>query len=129
MYVYKLTDRGRVFERAVPVNGTAVDYTFEKETPYVFYARKVQEIDPAVMKWGDGQEVGDPGFNDYTLSSWEKTGDKRAVRVERDRNGQTSLQLAAGKVAGVSQRIGALQPGTAYFVSVRVLKIIWIIPR
>lgn len=121
VYVYRLTDRGRVFERAVPVNGRAVDYTFEKETPYVFYARKVQEIDPAVMKWGDGQEVGDPGFNDYTLSSWEKTGDKRAVRVERDRNGQTSLQLAAGKVAGVSQRIGALQPGAAYFVSTRVL--------
>lgn len=121
VYVYKLTDRGRVWERAIPVNGGVVAYTFEKETPYVFYARKAEEIALADMKWGDGQEVGDPGFNDYALSAWEKTGDKGTVQVMPNRNGQTSLKLAAGKKAGVKQRIGALQEGTAYFVSAQVL--------
>lgn len=121
VYVYKLTDRGRIFERAIPVNGGAVTYTFEKNTPYVFYTRKVQEIDPVVMQWGDGQEVGDPGFNDYTLSCWEKTGDRGSVQVAQNRNGQTSLKLVAGKNAGVSQRIGALQPGAAYSVSAQVM--------
>lgn len=121
VYVYKLTDQGRIFDRVVSVSGGAVDYTFEKETPYVFYSRKVQEISPADMKWGDGQEIADPGFNDFSLSSWEKTGEREAVQVAHDRNGQTSLKLAAGKVAGVSQRIGALQQNAAYYVSARVL--------
>lgn len=121
VYVYRMTDRGRIFDRAVPVSGGVVAYTFEKDTPYALYTRKVQEIDPVAMKWGDGQEVGDPGFNDYTLSCWEKTGDRASVQVAQNRNGQTSLKLAAGKSAGVSQRIGALQPGAAYYVSAQVL--------
>lgn len=120
-YVYKLTDRGRIFEQVVPVNNGAVTYRFAKETPYVLYPRKVQEVAPAEMKWGDGQEVGDPGFNDYTLSVWEKEGENRAVQVMQNPNGQTSLQLAPGKKAGVSQRIGALQRGAVYFISAQVL--------
>lgn len=57
VYVYKLTDQGRIFDRVVSVSGGAVDYTFEKETPYVFYSRKVQEISPADMKGRPGRRL------------------------------------------------------------------------
>lgn len=120
-YLYRLTDRGRIFEKVLPVTGRAVAFRFEKETPYVLYAQKVNEIRPETMKWGEGQAIADPGFNDYTLSVWEKTGKKEAVRVTADGNGQTVLELAQGEDAGVSQQVGELEKNRAYYISARVL--------
>lgn len=120
-YVYRLSDRGRVFVEALTIVGGTVEYVLEKNTPYVFYAEKVKEIDPAEMKWGEGQDIADPGFNDYTLSSWEKIGGKGDVRVILNRHGQTSLELTPGKQAGVSQRVGALNKNASYYISTNVL--------
>lgn len=121
VYVYQLSDRGRIFMKALLIRGNTVEYSLKKETPYVFYAEKVKETAPSEMKWGEGQEIADPGFNDYTLLAWERTGDKGAAHVVTNRDGQTCLELVAGKEAGVSQCIGALDKNASYYISANVL--------
>lgn len=68
VYIYKLTDGGRIFEKEVAVKGNKFSYQFLSSTPFVIYPKKVKEINPKDMQWGEGQPIIDPGFNDYTLT-------------------------------------------------------------
>lgn len=120
VYLYRLTDRGRVFEKVLPVKGGTVEFLAARHTPYVLYSHRVKEIQPAEMKWGEGQEIADPGFNDYTLSAWKKQGDKEAVKIAVIPNGQTALELGGRQGSGVSQRLKTLRPGHAYYISAQV---------
>lgn len=120
VYVYELTDRGRQFKAVVLVKRGTVNYKAEKGKPYVVYSRKMEEIQPGKMAWGEGQEVADPGFNDYLLAAWKREGHKEAVKVAVTPNGQTSLEISSVKSAGVSQKLQTLIPGVAYYVSANV---------
>lgn len=114
VYVYRLTDQGRVSAGQVRVRGGSVTLKAEAGQPYVVY----QGAAPAVAdpQWGEGTPVRDPSFNSGGLKAWKAKG---ASAVRRNALGDYELVLDAGGAASVSQQLGSLKAGQ-YAASVQV---------
>ena len=115
VFLYRLTDLGRVLEKEISVVDGAINITAKASTPYVIYKTKKASDEP--INWGEGTLVKDPGFNSGDLSAWNVKG--KGASVKRDTLGQYSLNITKGKGAIVSQNISNLAKGH-YFASVYV---------
>ena len=137
VYLYKLTDIGRVEEREIPVTNGKITLTGMKSaTPYVVYkerqatsAEQIEEIE-----LGDGGLVRDPGFSAGVLApSW--TLDQGQAEVMRNYTvGDTTtatnryqglnrlyeLVMQGADESQVSQIITGLIPGESYAATVMV---------
>ncbi|MFF9894152.1 endo-alpha-N-acetylgalactosaminidase family protein [Streptomyces longispororuber] len=114
VWLYRLTDQGRVLVRALPVRRGTVTVDARADQPYVIHRSRARALpDP---DWGQGTPLRDPGFHAGDLDAWQVTG---PATVERSALGDHELVIAPGPAATVSQRLRRLRPG-AYVASVQV---------
>ena len=118
--LYRLTDLGRVFERAIPVvDGKVMLSGIAAKTPYVLY-RETPSALPDMM-WSEGSLARDAGFDSHSFSWWRKTVNPEAAAIENDAQyGQTELVFGTPAAGEVRQAIGGLKPGQTYAASVWV---------
>lgn len=131
VYVYKLTDQGKVDEQEIAVSGGTVTLNAEAKTPYVLYKGAAAPIEDVV--YGDGTFVKDPGFNYGDLRMW--TVEKGAPEIRkndtvgdldstiRKYNGNLrnyELIVDNGEETAVSQKVTGLNGGEEYAASVMV---------
>ena len=114
VYVYQLTDLGRVSEEKISIVNNQVELSAKAKTPYVIFKKKQQKD---IMVWGEGSLVKNMGFNSGDLNSWKVNGTNTAVK--RNKNGQYELSIDKGEKVSVSQTIKRLPKGH-YYASVYV---------
>jgi endo-alpha-N-acetylgalactosaminidase len=114
VYMYQLTDLGRVNEEEVSIVNNQVQLAAKAKTPYVIFKKKQQK---ETMVWGEGSLVKNAGFNSGDLSDWEVSGANASVL--RNENGQYELSIDKGEEAQVSQTLERLPKGH-YYASVYV---------
>ena len=112
VYLYRLTEQGRIGETRLAVNAGKVTLKVEKSVSCVLYAKSAPAHKPLV--WGEGSLVKDPGFESHSFAGWRPTGD---ARIENDRNGNARLILTGN----ISQQITGLEAGKTYAASVWAL--------
>jgi endo-alpha-N-acetylgalactosaminidase len=112
VYLYRLTEQGRIGETRLAVNAGKVTLKVEKSVSCVLYAKSAPAQKPLV--WGEGSLVKDPGFESHSFAGWRPTGD---ARIENDRNGNARLILTGN----ISQQITGLEAGKTYAASVWAL--------
>ena len=117
-WLYQLTDRGRVAETRVAVDGGRIRVTLVKGTPYVLYREKAPPVE--ALEWGEGGPVADPGFDSHGFAVWHPEPAGGPLAVENDANGNARL-VAGGAAGQVTQALRGLQPGQTYTASVWVL--------
>jgi len=114
VYVYQLTDLGKVNEKEISVVNNQVELSANPKTPYVLFKKKQQK---ETMVWGEGSLVKNIGFNSGDLNNWTLNGTNTAVK--RNDNGQYELSIDKGGKTEVSQTIKRLPKGH-YYASVYV---------
>jgi endo-alpha-N-acetylgalactosaminidase len=116
--LYRLTDLGRVFERAIPVaNGKVTLNKIQAGAPYVLYRDEPAALPE--MRWGEGGLVADPGFDSHGFQSWRKKSGA-LVEIANNKFGQSELVFASPKSGEVSQTVKGMKPGQIYSASVWV---------
>ncbi|MFT5790686.1 MAG: endo-alpha-N-acetylgalactosaminidase [Saprospiraceae bacterium] len=114
VYLYQLTDLGKVNEKAVSVVNNQVELSAKAKTPYVIFKKKQRN---ETMVWGEGSLVKNMGFNSGNLDGWKLSGTNTAVK--RNKSGQYELSIDKGEKVSVSQTIKRLPKGH-YYASVYV---------
>ena len=125
VYVYKLTDQGRVEEQIVPVENGSVTLTAEASVAYVVV--KGEQSKDLVNDFGEMDYVVDPGFNGYAdgakLDAADWSGDIEAEGVEINVTNLGDQQLLLNntdKDVAVSTTISGLTVGENYVAEVYV---------
>ncbi len=123
VYLYRLTDQGRVEETVVPVADGRVTLKLEKNTPFVVYPQAAPAQKP--MEWGEGGFVKNPGFDATKPEGWTvlaggKPAPEGAVSIEVDRNGNRLARVNATEAISLSQTVTGLEPGKLYAATVWV---------
>lgn len=114
VYVYQLTDLGKVNEKEIFVVNNQIELSATPKTPYVIFKKKQQK---ETMVWGEGSLVENIGFNSGNLDNWKLNGKNTAVI--RNTKGQYELSIDKGEKVSVSQTLKRLPKGH-YFASVYV---------
>lgn len=118
VYLYELTDLGKVNMVAVPVKkGEITLKGIKAQTPYVLFRTEKDNLD---ITWSEGMHIVDAGFNtgDAGLEKyWEKTG-TGAATIAKSQYSNPMLKLD-GEVS-MSQTLTDLTPGQKYAVLVGV---------
>lgn len=114
LYVYQLTDLGKVNEKKISVANHSITISAKAKTPYAIYKNK-QQIKK--INWGEGLLVKNPGFNSGNLNFWNVKGDGGSVK--RNSNGQYELSIKSGEKTTVNQTMKRLPKGH-YYASVYV---------
>jgi endo-alpha-N-acetylgalactosaminidase len=114
VYVYQLTDLGKVNEEEISVVNNQVELSAKTKTPYVIFKMKQQND---TMVWGEGSLVKNMGFNSGNLNDWKLNGANTSVK--RNENGQYELSIDKGEKVSVSQTLKRLPKGH-YYASVYV---------
>lgn len=115
VYLYRLTDRGRVAAGRVAVKDGKVSLSAEAGVPYVLYRAEPAELLPA--DWSRGSAVRDMGFDSRSFEAWKPAGFRRGVAFEVTPYGQSVLKLSGKKMCGVAQEITGLDPAKYYHLS------------
>lgn len=115
VWLYKLTDQGRVFIGELPVQSQHISIAAKANIPYVIF--KSKQLPQPAMNWGEGSFVKDPGFNNSNLKFWNVIGD--GASVQRNNRGQYELVIDKSEETTVSQKLDGLTPGS-YYASVYV---------
>ena len=125
VYVYKLTDQGRVEEQIVPVVNGSVTLTAAAATAYVVV--KGEQSKELVNDFGEKDYVVDPGFNGYAdgakLDAADWSGDINAEGVEINVTnlGDQQLYLSnTDKDIAVTTTISGLTVGEDYVAEVYI---------
>ena len=125
VYVYKLTDQGRVDEQIVAVENGSVTLTAEASVAYVVV--KGSEAKELVADFGEKDYVVDPGFNGYAdgakLDAADWSGDINAEGVEINVTslGDQQLYLSnTDKDIAVTTTISGLTAGKDYVAEVYI---------
>ncbi|ONK26045.1 endo-alpha-N-acetylgalactosaminidase [Streptococcus azizii] len=118
VYLYKLTDLGKVEEQIIPVVNGQITLDLLANQPYVLY--KTPQTNPA-MSWSEGMHIYDQGFNSGTLDHWTKTGDAATASIVKSQghNDMLRIQNNTDKVS-LTQKLTDLKPHTRYAVYVGV---------
>ena len=119
VYVYRLTDLGKVDEKEVTVSQDGqIQLEADKDQPYVLY--KVAQPKRHVS-WSDGMHLYDQGFNSGTLDHWTKVGDTQAAAIVKSQGANDMLRIQGNtdKVS-LTQRLTDLKPNTKYAAYVGV---------
>lgn len=122
VFLYQLSDLGRIFVGEIPVCMGIIDIDANANTPYVIYKVKQPKQE---VQWGEGNIIKDPGFDSHGFSVWRKSssfGDTSHVNIKNNNVGQSYLDVSGnnGADAVVSQKISGLVPGHTYQLSVWV---------
>ena len=125
VYVYKLTDQGRVDEQIVAVENGSVTLTAEASVAYVVV--KGEQAKELVADFGEKDYVVDPGFNGYAdgakLDAADWSGDINAEGVSVFVNSLGDQQLLLNNTAkdvAVSTTISGLTVGENYVAEVYI---------
>lgn len=112
VYLYKLTDLGKVEEQLIPVVNGQITLNLLANQPYVLY--KTQQTNPEVS-WSEGMHIYDQGFNSGTLDHWTKTGDANTASIVKSQghNDMLRIQNNSDKVS-FTQKLTDLKPNTRY---------------
>ncbi|MFA9493252.1 endo-alpha-N-acetylgalactosaminidase family protein, partial [Streptococcus sp. E17BB] len=117
LYLYKLTDTGKVDEQRLTVQNGRVTIDVPANTAYVLYRSPQTNKD---VKWSEGMHIVDQGFNSGSLSPWTVS-DSSKAQIERSQGDNPMLALSSSTSdVTVSQRLTNLKPNTAYAVYVGV---------
>ncbi|MHA3225925.1 endo-alpha-N-acetylgalactosaminidase family protein [Globicatella sulfidifaciens] len=118
VYLYRLTDLGRVEEKAIKVVDGTITLETEASTPYVIY--QAPQVNKE-MTWSEGMHLNDTGFNSGSLDHWDKSGPSEAATIVRSQGDNPMLSIADNKEQVVlSQRLTDLRPNTQYAAYVGV---------
>ncbi len=112
LYMYKLTDNGRINEQKIKVSNNRVTLYAQYDTPYVIYKTPVA---PETVEWSTGTHLRDVSFIDELESNWNVSGN--AEIFETYRNTRMLKFTGEGKV---SQEFIDLKPNTDYAIYVGV---------
>ncbi|MGL4989828.1 MAG: endo-alpha-N-acetylgalactosaminidase family protein [Sarcina sp.] len=121
VYIYELTDTGKINEQAINVNGEKVKLEIKPNTPYVIYKEKASVNED--VKWGEGSIVKDMGFDSHNWDyAWSKatTGENSEhINFINNKKGNTVLRIDGnnGADATVTQTMTGLVPGQVYSAS------------
>ncbi|MCW6659791.1 endo-alpha-N-acetylgalactosaminidase family protein [Aerococcaceae bacterium NML191292] len=112
VYLYKLTDLGKVNETKLTVTNGRIQIEAEADTPYVLYRTKQQNKD---VKWSEGMHIVDQGFNGGTLSNWQISGDATKATIARSQGDNPMLRIADNTATvSLTQKLTDLKPNTTY---------------
>ena len=118
VYLYKLTDLGKVEQQQLAVQDGRVTINVAANTPYVLY-RTQQENAP--VSWSDGMHIYDQGFNSGTLEHWQKTGDSETATITRSQGDNPMLRIQGNtETVTLTQTLTGLKPNTRYAAYVGV---------
>ena len=125
VYVYKLTDQGRVEEQVVAVENGTLTLTADASVAYVVV--KGAEAKELEADFGERDYVVDPGFNGYADgekldgADWSGDIDAEGVAITRTYLGDQKLVLSNTKSdVAVSTTISNLIPGENYVAEVYI---------
>lgn len=115
VYLYRLTDRGRVLAGKAAVTGGRVTLDAQAGVPYVLYRTEPAEL--LAADWSHGSAVKDMGFDSRSFGAWKPVGAKKGVGYEVTEYGQSVLKLSGKKMCGAVQEITGLDPKRYYHLS------------
>ncbi|MGV3050670.1 endo-alpha-N-acetylgalactosaminidase family protein [Streptococcus hyovaginalis] len=112
VYLYRLTDLGRVDETVLQVIDGKIAIEALANTPYVVY-RKPQA--PQEVSWSEGMHIYDTGFNSGNLDAWKKEGPSDAARIIRSQGDNPMLAIGNNsETVTLTQGLTDLKPHTTY---------------
>ncbi|HFI0464423.1 TPA: endo-alpha-N-acetylgalactosaminidase family protein, partial [Streptococcus suis] len=112
VYLYRLTDLGRVDELAVPVVDGRISLDTLADTPYVIY--RTPQADKEVT-WSEGMHLYDTGFNAGHLDRWDKTGPEESASIVRSQGDNPMLAITDNaETVTLTQTLTDLKPNTTY---------------
>ncbi|MDO4680599.1 MAG: endo-alpha-N-acetylgalactosaminidase family protein [Aerococcus sp.] len=118
VYLYKLTDLGKVDEQVLTLNGTTLTLNLAANTPYVIHLTQQQAEE---MNWSEGMHIYDQGFNSGNLDHWTIQGDKDHANIVRSQGDNPMLAVGDNtQYVTLSQQLTGLKPNTQYAVYVGV---------
>ncbi|WP_459832070.1 endo-alpha-N-acetylgalactosaminidase family protein [Clostridium carnis] len=121
VYVYELTDLGRVKVGTVDVINGKVNLNVKQNTPYIVTKGEIPE--DRIDSWGEGVLIKDNGFDSQEWKTWSKESEEgntdhikfiNETAVRRAGNDVVSISNGQGKI---SQNIQGLKSGKTYSVS------------
>ncbi len=112
VFVYELTDTGKINETEVKVVDGQITINADAETPYVVYKGETAQMD---IEWSTGTHLTDVGFNSGSLDVWNVTDGASIVKT-----GSNNPMLALTGSASAHQQFKDLTPGQTYAVYVGV---------
>ncbi len=118
VYLYRLSDKGRVFVKQLAVCDRQVEIEALPKTGYVLY-RERREDGPR-LEWSNGSPVKDMGFDSGDFDYWKIEGNKETVAFRQTAYGQNYLSVGGPDSVSVWQQVKGLQPGREYIASVWV---------
>lgn len=116
VYLYKLTDLGKVDQKEIAVVDGHITLDLSANTPYVIYqsAQKEHEV-----TWSDGMHIYDQGFNSGNLDRWTITGDSSKAEIVRSQGDNPMLRIQDNATPiTLTQQLTDLKPNTSYAVYV-----------
>ena len=118
VYLYKLTDQGKIEEQEVAVKDGKITLDLTANQPYVLYRSK--QTNPE-MSWSEGMHIYDQGFNSGTLKHWTISGDASKAEIVKSQGANEMLRIQGNKSkVSLTQKLTGLKPNTKYAVYVGV---------
>lgn len=118
VYVYELTDLGKVNEKRIQVVDNQISLDLKENTGYVIYKTPQEKED---VEWSEGMHMVDTGFNSGSLDHWEKNGDQDSISIEKSQAKNPMLKISDSKEDTVlTQKITGLKANTKYAIMVGV---------
>lgn len=118
LYVYELSDKGKINEQVLPVENGQVTLSLDAKTPYVLYAEPQEQED---VVWSEKMHVKDADFNSLSLEDWTIEGEEMAAEVVYSQGYNPMLRIQKNEETIVlKQKLVDLKPNTKYAVSVNV---------
>ncbi|MBS4769802.1 discoidin domain-containing protein [Carnobacteriaceae bacterium zg-ZUI240] len=118
VYLYKLTDLGKVEEKQIAVQDGAISLNESANQPYVLYRTPQKNVEVA---WSTGMHLVDQGFNSGSLSQWAISGNKASAEIVRSQGDNPMLRLSGNQeTVSLTQRLTGLKPNTTYAAYVGV---------
>lgn len=120
VYLYELTDLGKVKETSVPVINNQVTLSVKANTGYVVYkGKQVQEE----YEWSTGGKLKDMGFDSHSFDYWTKSSSSTStnhINIVNNTKGNSHVRVEGnnGEDAIISQKITGLTPGESYAANV-----------
>ena len=120
VYLYELTDLGKVNEKEVTVNNGRVTLDVKANTGYVVY--KGQQLEEKV-EWSTGAPIKDMGFDSHSFDYWKKSSTANStdhISVVNNAKANSHLRVEGENDATITQTATGLVPGQSYAASVWV---------
>ncbi|MGT2609934.1 endo-alpha-N-acetylgalactosaminidase family protein, partial [Streptococcus zalophi] len=118
VYLYKLTDLGKVEEQEIAVVNGTITLDLDSAQPYVLYRTPQTNKE---MSWSDGMHIYDQGFNSGTLAHWKIEGDQTKAQIVKSQGANDMLRIENNEEKiSLTQTLTDLKPNTKYAVYVGI---------